>query len=373
MNETPTVLEVVKLMEALAPKELAMEGDKIGLQVGSLNKPIKRVMVTLDLLENVVDEAIEKGVDLIISHHAFIYRPLKTVNTNQEKGRILEKLLKNDISVFVAHTNLDIALGGVNDMLFDVLGLQDRKVLVELGKEKLYKLVVFVPENHQEDIREAVASNGAGHIGNYSHCTFQTSGLGTFKPLEGTNPFIGSQGELEKVAEVRLETIVPESSLNSVVQAIIQAHPYEEVAYDVYPLKIQGNPYGLGRMGELDKPYTLKEFVEHVKELLEVPMVRVVGDLNKKIQTVGVIGGDGNNYIYDAKRRGCDVLITGDVYYHTAHDALGIGLNLIDPGHNVEKVVIKGLQTYLIKGCQEKNLQIDIIGSDSKTEPFQFI
>jgi dinuclear metal center YbgI/SA1388 family protein len=373
MKESVSGQRIIQLFEEWVPKSIAMEGDKVGLQVGTLNKPIKKVMITLDVLENVVDEAIENKVDLIISHHAFIYKPLGSINVDSEKGRIVEKLINNQIAVYVAHTNLDLTHGGVNDMLMDALGFNESDILVEMGNEELSKLVVFVPTSHADKVRDAIGNSGAGHIGNYSHCTFNLEGEGTFKPLEGTNPYIGKEGELEKVEEVRIETVVSKSKLSTVLQAMKKSHPYEEVAYDLYPVNVKGKPYGLGRIGKLSKDMTLKEFAEYVKQSLDVPALRVVGSLDQKIKTIGIIGGDGNSFIHTAKRKGCDVLITGDVYYHTAHDALGMGLCMIDPGHHIEKVMKKGVQSVLKQKCEENNINIDIMTSNTITEPFSFI
>lgn len=366
-----TVKDVVNVLEHFAPKSYAFEGDKIGLHVGSMNAKISKVMVALDVLESVVDEAIENNVDLILAHHPLIFKPLKSIDLNSEKGRIIQKLLQHNISVYAAHTNLDIANGGVNDMLMSQLGIKDHDVLVETGEDPLYKLVVFVPETHEESLRDALSEAGAGHIGDYSHCTFNTPGTGTFKPLDGTNPYIGSQGEIEKVNEVRMETIVPESKLNQVIKSATSAHPYEEMAYDVYPEKLSGFKRGLGRIGRLETPIPLEEFATHVKKSFDVPFVRVVGDQTKKIKQVAVIGGDGNKYIHQAKIKGADVLITGDVYYHTAHDALGMGLSMIDPGHHIEKV----MKTELMKVLEDRSahLNIEFIPSQTVTEPFNII
>jgi dinuclear metal center YbgI/SA1388 family protein len=294
MNKVPNGHEVIQLFESFAPKSLAMEGDKIGLQVGTLNKPIHKVMITLDVLEEVVDEAISKKVDLIIAHHPPIFRPLKQIVTDQPSGRLFEKCIKHDIAVYAAHTNLDVAIGGVNDLLAEALGLREIDVLVPTASVKLKKLVTFVPKDHTEKVREAVSQAGAGHIGNYSHCTFNVEGTGTFLPLEGTNPFIGQRGQLERVDEVRLETIFPETIERKVINALLKSHPYEEVAYDIYALENEGMTYGLGRVGKLEKEMTLKEFAEHVKTSLDVKAVRVVGNLEDKIKKVAVLGGDGN-------------------------------------------------------------------------------
>lgn len=373
MGNIVTGQDVIKWFEQLAPKHLAMDKDPIGLHVGTLNKKVNKVMVTLDVLENVVDEAIEKEVDLIISHHPLLYVPLKQVNPDNEKGRIVQKLVKHDITVYAAHTNLDVATGGVNEALCDALGVEPTDVLVETKKEKLIKLAVYVPQTHKDELRDALGDAGAGHIGDYSHCVFQSPGTGSFKPLEGTNPYIGTQGEIELVDEVKLETIVPQSQLYKVLEAMNNTHPYEEVAYDLYPLENEGEKVGAGRLAELDEPMTLEAFAEHVKTSLDVPALRVVGDLNKKVKKLAILGGDGNKYISQAKRKGADVFITGDLYFHVAHDALGMGLNVIDPGHHVEKVMKKAVHDYLKNVFEENKVDTKVIISEANTEPFQFL
>ncbi|WP_042458492.1 Nif3-like dinuclear metal center hexameric protein [Neobacillus dielmonensis] len=370
--KTPNGHEVIQLFEQFSPKGLAMEGDKIGLQLGRLNKKIERVMIALDVLENVIDEAIEKKVQLIIAHHPPIFRPLKSINTDTVQGRMIEKLIKHDIAVYAAHTNLDVAKGGVNDWLAEALGLEQPEVLVPTFDTKLKKLVVFVPKSHAEDIRHAIGEAGAGFIGHYSHCSFSAEGIGRFLPGEDTKPYIGTKGHLESVDEVRIETIVPEPLIKKTVTAMIKAHPYEEVAYDLYPLDNKGEVLGLGRIGKVPET-TLGEFAEKVKTALEVEGVRVVGDLNSKVKKVAVLGGDGNKYFTHAKFSGADVYVTGDIYYHTAHDAMMQGLNMIDPGHNVEKVMKKGATQTLQKMCQEAGYQVEIFPSVVNTNPFQFI
>ncbi len=366
---------VIQLVEKLAPKTLAVEGDekRIGLQVGSLQREARRVMVALDVLESVVDEAIAKQVDLIIAHHAVIFRPLRHLRTDLPQGRLLEKCLKHDLSVYVAHTNLDVAEGGLNDWLAAALGLQNTEVLIPLASERLKKIVVFIPEDHVGPVMQAMSEAGAGWIGNYSHCTFQIPGTGTFMPREGTNPFIGQQGTLERVAEVRLETIVPETIQSRVIRAMIEAHPYEEVAYDVYPLEQEGKTRGLGRKGRLASPMTLEAFARFVKEMLSLPGLRYVGPPDRLIEKVGVIGGDGNSFVAQAAGRGIDVLVTGDVYYHTAHDALAMGLCLVDPGHHVEHLMKSRLAEYLKNHLSGKYPDTEILVSEINTDPFVFL
>lgn len=364
--------EIISLFEQFSPKNLALEGDKVGLQIGKLNTKISNVMIALDILEEVVDEAIHNNVQLIIAHHPLIYRPLQKLVTDTATGRIIEKLIKNDIAVYAAHTNLDVAEGGVNDLLAEALKLSNTDILVPTYESELLKLVVYVPKGYEQAIKNALGDAGAGSIGQYSHCSFTSEGHGEFIPLEGTNPFIGTIGKVERVEEARIETVFPAHLEKKVLSAMIKAHPYEEVAYDVYRLKNKSNSLGLGKIGQIQET-TLGEFANFVKEALDVPAVRVVGDLNAKVKKVAVLGGDGNKYIQSASFKGADVYITGDMYYHVAHDAMMLGLNIIDPGHNVEKVMKQGVANKLTEMCKKKGYNVNIFASTIHTDPFQFV
>lgn len=364
---------IIQIMEQFAPKRLAYEDDVIGLQVGSLNKEIKKIMLTLDVLDNVVEEAIENNIDLIISHHAVIYKPLKNLRTDLPQGRLYEKLIKNDIAVYVAHTNLDAANKGVNDTLAEMMNLTNVEILEKSYSQTLKKLVVFVPESHHQIVFDAIANNGAGWIGNYSHCSFNIAGTGTFMPREGTSPYIGELNKLENVSEIRIETIIPEEKENQIIKAMLKAHPYEEVAYDLYQLAITGNEYGIGRLGYLENNVSLMEFAEYVKKQLHIDGVRVTGDLNKKVKKVAVVGGDGNSFIMKAAFKGADVIVTGDIYYHVAHEAMANNLAIIDAGHHIEKLVLSSVKEHLDEEFANKGILTEVIISKSDTNPFKFL
>lgn len=361
--------ELIRYMDHYAAPSLAMEKDRIGLQVGDPQTEVKGVLVTLDVNEAVVDEAIHVGANWIIAHHALIYQPLRSVRTDQPAGRMLAKMLKHGINVYIAHTNLDAADDGVNDVLAEKLQLQQTKVLIPYQEEKIKKLVVFVPEDHHEQVLQALGDAGAGWIGDYSHCTFNTTGMGTFLPREGANPFIGKRGQLEKVNEIRIETIFTERIQNRVLEAMLAAHPYEEVAYDIYPLDLPGKRLGFGRIGSLAKPVMLGEFAEQVKQAYQVQGLRLVGDANRQVQTVAILGGSGGRYFIDALSKGADVYITGDVDYHIAQDALAHGLSIIDPGHHVEQLVVERVCRVL---AQQLN-QVPVYASKVDTNPFRFL
>lgn len=362
--------DIIKQLEKWAPKSLAYNWDPIGLQIGDIDRKCQRVLVTLDVLESVVDESIAKNVDLIVAHHPLLFKPLNKVDLQTPKGRIVKKLIQHDITVYAAHTNLDIAKGGVNDLLAEALDLNNIEVLVETEREQLYKIVVFVPIDYEAVLRDALASAGAGHIGEYSHCMYQIKGEGTFKPLEGSNPFIGNENELTRVKETRIETIVHKKYLQKAIKSAKDAHPYEEMAYDIYPLEISGDPLGLGRIGFLENATSLQAFTEDLKKKLDVNYVRVTGDLEQSVKRIAVLGGSGEKYYQDAFNQGADVYVTGDMTFHQAQEAEAIGLNVIDAGHYIEKIIKRGLKEYLQNTL---NNRIKIMESQVNTDPFQFI
>lgn len=364
---------IIQLMERFAPKSLAMEGDPIGLQLGTADKTVSRVLVALDVTDEVVEEAIRAKAEMIIAHHAILYRPARHLRTDLPAGKLFAKLLKHDIAVYISHTNLDVAEGGVNDVLAEVLGLRETVPMVDMHSESLYKLVVFVPESHHEQVMQAVFAADAGWIGQYSHCSFNVPGTGTYLPREGADPYKGRVGKLEQADEIRLETIVPAGAKRKVVQAMLKAHPYEEVAYDLYPLEQQGRSFGLGRVGKLSVPATLAELAEKVKSAYRVPAVRLVGEPDRVIRKVAVLGGAGRDYVKAAMFAGADVLVTGDIDYHTAHDALAAGFALIDAGHNIEKWLKPAVADRLNAMLQEVGYTTEALASETDTEPFRFV
>ncbi len=364
---------VIQYMEQLAPKHVAMPDDRIGLQLGTLQKDIRNVLIALDVNDEVVEEAIRLNVDLIIAHHAIIFRPLKQLQTDTPMGRLYEKLIKHDIAVYISHTNLDVTEGGMNDWMAEAIGIENGSPIEDIHTEQLSKLVVFVPKSHHQQVLDAILGAGAGFIGDYSHCSFNIEGFGTFMPHEGTTPFIGKQGKLEQVEEIRIETIVPKGIRNKVVQAMLKAHPYEEVAYDLYAMDLKGRTLGLGRVGKLNTPMILAEFIEVVKQNLQVDHVRVVGDLQRPIRKAAVIGGSGGRYITPSIFKGADVLVTGDIDYHTAQDALMAGIAIIDPGHNAEKIMKLKVAEWMREKLQSAKVETQVYASEVNTEPFQFM
>ncbi|WP_371369663.1 GTP cyclohydrolase 1 type 2 [Sporomusa rhizae] len=358
-------------LEKLAPKHLAEEWDNVGLLVGNPEQLIHKAIVALDVDGDVVDEALTVGADMIVAHHPLIFKGIKNIRADLPLGSLLTKLIKNGIAVYAAHTNLDSAPGGVNDILAQKLKLTDIKALTSVHQDKLCKLVVFVPVSHVEKVRMTMSEAGAGHTGNYSHCSFATEGIGSFLPLAGTNPYIGKTGSLEFVPEYRLETIVPMHLKTQVINAMIAAHPYEEVAYDEYLLLNSGASYGLGRIGGLAEPVSLEMFIGQVKAALNITAVKAAGSVTTKITKVAVCGGSGADLIKNAVNAGADVLITGDVKYHEAQQAVAEGLAIIDAGHfATEQPVVECVASYLANFISKNGYSIEIIASASNRDIF---
>ncbi|MEQ6387887.1 Nif3-like dinuclear metal center hexameric protein [Bacillaceae bacterium S4-13-58] len=364
--------DIIDIFEEWCPQTLAYDWDKVGLQVGSKETEVEKILITLDVREEVVDEAIAAGVQFIFAHHPLLFKPLPFIDVQDSKGRIIQKLIQNNISVYAAHTNLDVVQGGVNDLLAEKIGLKETKVLLPDGEEELYKLVIFVPTSHAEKVKEAIGDAGAGHIGNYSHCMFHTVGKGQFKPLEGTDPFLGTKGTLETVEEDRIETIVPKYMISNVLNAMREVHPYEEVAYDLYRLRNKGKVYGAGRIGLLEKPMMFEELLSHIKNVFKLPQLRFVGTKKDMVQKVAVLGGSGEDFIEAAKHAGADVYITGDLTFHDAQDAQPIGLHLIDPGHYIEEVMKEGVQHFFQSKFKTISQAPTVLTSKVNTNPFEY-
>ena len=369
-----TVETITDIIENLAPLNYAYKWDNVGLQLGHKKDIINKVLTTLEITDAVLDEAVEKNADMIVTHHPMIFSPLKSIVRDDMKGRIIYRAIQNNIAVYAAHTNMDVAPDGLNDYIANRLNIRDIEILDITERCLYYKLVVFIPSGYEEKVAEAINTAGAGHIGNYSHCTFRTEGTGTFKPLEGTKPFIGEQGKLERVEEIRLETIISKEKLKEAIRALMESHPYEEVAYDIYPLANEGPAWGIGRFGKLHKPKILKELVIEIKGQIDAEYVRVVGDPEAIIKKVAVINGSGADFIQAALHRGCQCVITGDVKYHDAQDAISQAINVIDIGHyDSEKFFAHFIAEYLREETGKKELNIDIIESSININPFQIV
>ncbi len=315
-----TVQDVVNVMEQFAPSALKEDFDNVGLLVGDAYQNVTAVLISLDITEKIIDEAIAKGCNMIVAHHPIMLSGLKKIIGKNDVERVVLKAIKNDIAIYASHTNADSVINGVSGKMCEKLGLVNTRILAP-KKESLIKLVVFVPNDHAEKVRQAIFSVGAGMIGNYDSCSFNLSGQGTFRGGAGADPFVGVKGQLHTEEEVRIETVLPEFIKNKVLKALLKAHPYEEVAYDIYPLKNEWPTVGLGMVGELEEEQDEIEFLKKIKDIFNVGCVRHTQLLNKPIKKVAVCGGSGSFLLGKAKASGADVFITGDFKYHQFFDA----------------------------------------------------
>ena len=325
------VAQIAEAVEQIAPLPLAEEWDNCGLQVGDPEEQTNRVLVALTPVPEVFDEAVEKGADFLLFHHPLIFDPLKAILTSSYPGDLVARAIRNGLAVYAAHTSYDAAPAGVSVALARTLGLRGPlRVLSPRGA--LRKVVVFVPEENVNVVANALADAGAGVIGDYTECTFRTQGTGTFRGGDEANPYLGEKGRLEEVEEVRIETVVPAHTVDRAVGAATAAHPYEEVALDVYPVEGSPEGYGYGRVGTLPGHLTARELREHVSDSLGFPS-RLVGDPGRRIETVAVLGGSGGSFIPEVAASGAQAYVTGDINYHDTLLAESLGLSVIDAGH----------------------------------------
>ena len=335
----PTLARVVDVLESVYPPTTAQAWDAVGLVCGDPDQPVRRVLLAVDPVADVVDEAIETGADLLLVHHPLLLRPVHSMAATSFKGRALHRLVRAGCALYVAHTNADAALPGVSDALARVLGLQDLVPLSPDQAEALDKLVVFSPDGDADAVLDAVAAAGAGRIGEYSRCAWTTPGTGTFVPGDRARPARGSAGHREVVAETRLEVVMPRACREAVVAAMRAAHPYEEPAFDVLELASWSGPRGIGRVGRLARGTTLERFAMTVAEALPhtAQGVRVAGGLDAQVSTVAVCGGSGDSLFDAVRASGADVFVTADLRHHPAseaREAAGGGIPyLVDVAH----------------------------------------
>ena len=350
-----TVKTVSSYLEKLAPLTIAMPGDPVGLQLGSNSAEINKILLALDPDQAAVNEALSIGAELLITHHPLFYQKLSSVNEDLPAGALVADAIRNRLNIYSAHTNYDIAPEGVTYQLAARLGLSadNARVLEVTGSEQLLKLVVFVPSGHEDAVRDALAAAGAGQIGDYSHSTFQVSGCGTFMPGSGANPYIGSRGRLEKIDELRIETILPATRRSAVINKLLEAHPYEEVAYDLYPLDLEGETIGLGLTINLEEAISLKQLIKLCRERLNANSLRYWTGSKDSFKKIAICGGSGGSLIGNAVRQGADLFISGDFRYHDLKQAESSDLALVDAGHDAtEWPGIAYLQQYLERKLQ---------------------
>jgi len=362
------VQDVINHLEELAPLSYAEDFDNVGLLVGNKNNEVKGILVTLDTLETVVDEAIEKNCNLIVSFHPIIFKGLKTFTGKTYVERVVMKAIKNDISIFAIHTALDNALQGVNDKICEKLGLVNRQILIpQVGTIK--KLTTYIPEDKAEKLREALFNAGAGAIGNYNNCSFNVNGIGTFNGNENSNPTIGEKGITQYEEEIKLTVTFQKHLESKILQRLFKNHPYEEVAYEVTTLENKNQHIGMGMIGEFENAMTETSFLEHLKSKMQTKCVRHSSFLDKPIKKVAVLGGSGSFAINAAKHSGVDAYVTSDLKYHDFFTAEN-KLLLADIGHYESEQYTKNL---LVAYLTKKIPNFAIVLSNTNTNPVKYL
>lgn len=366
-----TVGDLIKYLEDWAPPGAAWEKDNVGLQIGSRRKRLKNILLCLELNEEVLSQAINKNCNFIFTHHPLIFNPIKKLDTEKDKQALLiEKLFKNDISVYSAHTNLDFTKDGVSFELAKVLGLKRIKFLLNQESNQ-FKVAVFVPEENLKKVAEAVFNAGGGKIGEYEKCSFRLKGEGTFQGSALANPTLGKKEIFEKVSETRFEFIVDKWNISKVINALLNAHPYEEPAYDIYPLQNKNVNFGAGATGELENEMNISDFLSHVSKSLKTSNFRYCNGSKKKIKKVAVCGGACSDLLKYAISSGADAFITADIKYHAFQEAEGKIL-FIDAGHYETEIFILNAVQQKIKKFITANKQTKVFKYMGTTNPVKF-
>ena len=325
------IKEITQFLEGIASLNYQESYDNSGLIVGDENKEITSVLICLDSVEKVIDEAIENGCNLVIAHHPIVFSGLKKLNGKNHIERTIIKAIKNDIAIYAIHTNLDNIKGGVSSKIADRLGLKNQKILAP-KRDLLRKLEVFVPKENAEKVQDALFSAGAGSIGDYKNCSFQSEGVGTFLPSEDANPVVGEKGKQERVEEVKIEVIFPKNMEKRLISEMKKAHPYEEVAHQIYILDNVFQEVGSGIVGELETEIDSKMFLETLKKTMKTVCIRHTKLVKNIIKKVAVCGGSGSFLLNNAKGVGADIFITADFKYHEFFNAEN-DIIIADIGH----------------------------------------
>jgi dinuclear metal center YbgI/SA1388 family protein len=363
-----TVKDVIRCIEEFAPVIYQESYDNSGMQCGDVCREVTSVLLTIDVTEEVIEEAITIGANLVISHHPVIFGGVKRLIGCTYTERVLIKAIKNDISIYSCHTNIDNMSTGVSYRMAEKLGLADIKVLKPLSGN-LAKLVTYIPDEYLQKVRTAVFEAGAGCIGKYDYCSYGTQGLGTFQAKEGAQPFVGEVGKLHTEPETRFETIFPKHLESKIVSALIKSHPYEEVAYDIYSLNNINRNTGSGAFGYLPVEQDEILFLKKVKEIFNVQAIRHTGLQNKKVKKVALCGGSGSFLLQDAKNVGADIFISADFKYHQFFEAEG-NILIADIGHfESEQFTLEIFYELLIK----KLPNFAICFTRVKTNPINYI
>ena len=362
------IKEVIQHLEALAPTSYAEDFDNVGLLVGTPDTEVTGILVTLDTLEVIIDEAIENNCNLIVSFHPIVFKGIKKFNGKTYVDRVVTKAIKHDIAIFAIHTALDNAIHGVNDMICEQLGLINRQILIPQQKT-IKKLVTYAPVAEADQLKSKLFEAGAGTIGKYSNCSFSSEGLGTFQASETANPSIGEIGKTHTEKESQIEVTFPKHLESAILKALFNNHSYEEVAYEVTTLENTNQNIGMGMIGELPDTMDELDFLKHIKKTFKSGCVRHSQLLGKPIKKVAVLGGSGSFAIKNAQKAGADIFITADLKYHQFYEAEK-KLILADIGHYESEQYTKNL---IVSYLRKKISNFAIILSDKNTNPIQYL
>jgi len=362
--------ELIKCLDKIFQVKLAEEWDNAGHLVGNGDKNVNKILIALDVDEELIEEAKNCGAELIISHHPPVFEPIRSVTDTTPTGSRILKLIQEGIAVYSAHTNYDIMENGLNNIIVQKLGLTEVKPISSY-KKNLYKLIIFVPTGTQDEVRKAICSNGGGRLGDYSCCTFSSSGKGTFIPGKKTDPYIGETGELSIVDEVRIECIVEEEYLEGLLKEALKAHPYEEPAYDLYKLENRIMAGGLAKLGMLANPVTFNEFIGIIKKRLDIDGVgwihRGIEDTgNRIIEKVAIAPGSSNSLTEELAVLDCDLVLTGEISYHNGIRISETGKIIAVVGHGtIERYFIDGAYDKVLELKSNEKLDIEVLKSKS--------
>lgn len=359
------IKDLVNTIDNIAPFFLQQDFDNSGVQFADLEQKIKKILICLDVTQEIIAEAYQKDCNTILSHHPLFFHPLAKIT--KQDNPVIYQLVYHHINLIAAHTNYDLAENGLNDYVGNLLELEKIDCLEE-SSEKIFKLAVYVPEQYFGKLQKALFLAGAGHIGRYSETSFFSPGKGSFKPLEGSSPFIGKIGKREILNEIKLETVFREKDKGKIIETIYNNHPYSEPAYDIYQLHTNTKT-GIGLIAKLPKKESLENICKKVKELLNLPYLRIVKTDHQKINTIALCTGGGESLINKALQKNVDLLITGDIRYHEALQAKEMGLNIIDVEHfHTEKFFVPAITKQLVVAQVPEHL---LLASNKMASPFQ--
>jgi dinuclear metal center YbgI/SA1388 family protein len=366
--------QILALVGKQAPEALAYPWDRVGLLIGSPRQEVKKLVVALEASETVLQGAVAVGAQMVLSHHPILFKPVERFCPDKPWERAIAYAIKHDLAVAAAHTNLDAAQDGLNAYLAQVLGLIQAEPLEITRIEALIKLTVFVPVGYESLVREAICGAGGGVIGNYSHCSFLVRGQGTYKPMAGAQPWRGVVSELNRAEESRLEVVMPEGLVPAALEQLKAVHPYEEVAYDLYPLKNQGIKLGIGRVGEWTESRPFDQVTAELKRIFRTPFIKMTGKPPSLVKRVAVCGGSGGELIAQAWEKGVDLYITGDIRYHQAVPWAEENMAILDLGHFATEVLfIPEWGRRLEAGLKAASLPVEVVVDTWGKDPFCYV